>query len=86
MEKNPDQCTFLADYRDNLNNIDFNKMIKGITQFCNDYCYENNIKEEPIAVLIVYEAPNNLCSERKSLIDFFQMHGIDCKELDYPIR
>jgi hypothetical protein len=36
--------------------------------------------EEPTIVLMVYEAPNNPCSERYALQKFF-----NCKELEYPI-
>ena len=75
-----------SNYEHELELIDLPKMMKGITDFCNNYCQQNNIKEEPIAVLIVYEAPNNPCSERHSLINYFNRHGIECKELDYPIR
>lgn len=42
-------------------------------------------KEEPLLVLIVYEAPSNKCSERKVLLEYFNSKGIECKELDYPI-
>jgi hypothetical protein len=60
--------------------------MKGVKSFCDDYCQQNKIKEEPIAVLMVYEAPNNPCSERYSLLKYFNSHGIECKELDYPIQ
>lgn len=85
-EKDPTKCPFVSNYEHELELIDLPKMMKGITDFCNNYCQQNNIKEEPIAVLIVYEAPNNPCSERHSLINYFNSHGIECKELDYPIR
>jgi len=39
-------------------------MLKGMEDFCKDYCRKNKIEEEPIAVLMVHEAPNNPCSER----------------------
>ena len=42
--------------------------------------------EEPILVLIVYEAPSNKCSERQSLINYFNSKGISCEELKYPIE
>ena len=61
-------------------------MMKGISDFCDMYAKQENLKEEPIAVLIVYEAPNNPCSERGALIGYFQRHGVDCKELEYPIQ
>lgn len=84
--KDPEHCPIKAPYEFELNLIDFDKMYKGMEQFCNNYCKENNIKEEPIAVLIVYETPENLCSERKSIQNLFINHGIECKELDYPIN
>ena len=84
--KDPTQCDFIKNYESELELIDFNSMLKGMEQFCNDYCKQYNIQEEPIAVLIVYEAPNNPCSERHSLINYFNHHGVECKELDYPIN
>lgn len=84
--KDPSQCRFLKDYRFELELIDFPKMYRAMETFCNEYCKKEKIKEEPIAVLIVYEAPDNPCSERQSLIDYFNRHGIECKELDYPIQ
>ena len=80
------QCPLAESYEIALEMIDFSKMMKGIEDFCIDYCKRNNIKEEPIAVLIVYEAPDNPCSERYSLLKYFNNHGVECKELDYPIN
>lgn len=85
-EKHPTACSFLQDYRKNLENIDFDAMMEGIRIFAYDYANKEGITEEPIMVLIVYEAPNNPCSERKALIDYFNCHGVECKELDYPIQ
>ena len=84
--KDSTKCPFVNNYEAALEKIDLFKMMKGIETFCNDYCQEHHIKEEPIAVLIVYEAPNNPCSERHSLLKYFNNHGIECKELDYPIQ
>ena len=85
-KKDPEHCPIKAPYEFELNLIDFDKMYKGMEQFCNNYCKENNIKEEPIAVLMVYETPDNFCSERQSIQNLFIKHGIECKELDYPIN
>lgn len=84
-EKDPTHCRFLRDYAFELEMIDFDKMMKGITAFANRYKQQNKIKEEIIMVLIVYEAPDNKCSERQTLINYFNNHNIECKELDYPI-
>lgn len=78
-------CSFLNNYRKNLENIDFNRMYNDMLDFAKNYKKEEGIDEEIILVLIVYETPKNLCSERQSLIDYFNSHGIECKELDYPI-
>lgn len=79
-------CSFLRQYRENLGKIDFNKMMADMEDLANRYAIANKINEEIIIVLIVYETPTNPCSERKSLQDFFNAHGVECKELDYPIN
>ena len=71
-------CEMLQEYRQLLETVDFNKMIKAF-----EYCL-NKFNKDTI-VLMVYEAPNNLCSERKYLQEYFNKHGIECKELEYPI-
>lgn len=79
-------CSFLSNYRNNLENIDFNKLYDAFEELTEWYAKENNLHEEIIIVLIVYETPINPCSERKPLQDYFNSHGIECKELDYPIN
>ena len=60
--------------------VDKEKTLKAFEYCCNKFKKELNLKGEPIICLIVYEAPNNPCSERKALQEFF-----NCKELEYPI-
>lgn len=84
--KDHSTCSFLRQYRENLEKIDFNKMMMNMENLANRYAIANKINEEIIIVLIVYETPTNPCSERKSLQDFFNAHGVECKELDYPIN
>ena len=55
-------------------------------ELAENYKQTENIKGEIILVLIVYETPSNPCSERKALQDYFNDHGVECKELDYPIN
>lgn len=85
-DKDPSKCPFLQAYRFELNLIDFDRMYKGMEAYCNEHCKKYNIEEEPIAVLIVYETPDNQCSERDALQKLFLSHGIECKELEYPIQ
>lgn len=71
-------CFTMQEYRQLLDTVDFDKMIKAF-KYCLNKFNKNTI------VLIVYEAPNNLCSERRYLQEYFNKHGIECKELEYPI-
>ena len=79
-------CKFLKSYREQLEKVDFDKMWTDIQHFAIEYQKDEGFEEEPIVVLIVYETPKNYCSERQSLIDYFNSHGVECKELDYPIQ
>lgn len=83
--RNSADCAFLKTYRTELEKLDFALIMKQLETFCRQYCEEEAIDEEPIMVLIVHEAPNNPCSERWALIDYFNTHGVECKELEYPI-
>ncbi len=69
------ECPFLSEYRQALYSfVDKEKTLKAF-----EYCL-NKFNADTI-VLIVYEAPNNPCSERKALQEFF-----NCEELEYPIK
>ena len=73
------QCPTMQEYELLLETmVNFNEMIKGFK-----YCLNKFYKD--IIVLIVYETPQNPCSERKALQRYFNKHGIECKELEYPI-
>ena len=72
------KCPTMQEYRQLLETVDFNRMIKAF-----NFCL-NKFNKDTI-VLIVYEAPNNFCSERESLQNYFISHGLECNELKYPI-
>ena len=38
-------------------------------------------EEDPIIVLLVYEKPDNPCSERWPLKDWFAAHGLELEEV-----
>ena len=79
-DKNPIHCKFIKAYRQQLSNLDFDDMMHRFKSIA-----ERVVKngEEPEIVLLVHEAPNNPCSERWPLFEWFKKHGIDAKE--YPI-
>lgn len=74
------ECPTMKEYRMLLDTVDYERTIKAF-----NYCAEKFRRpfddEEPIIVLMVYEAPNNSCGERAALQDYFH-----CSELEYPIQ
>lgn len=85
-DKNPTTCAFLKSYEQQLEKIDFNKMITDMEKLAIEYQKDKGFLDEPIIVLIVYETPQNKCSERIAIQNYFNKHGVECKELDYPIN
>ena len=70
-------CPTMIEYENLLKLlVDKEKTLKAFEFCCNKFKKELNLEEDPIICLMVYEAPNNPCSERQALQKFF-----DCKEL-----
>ena len=84
-EPGPAACKFLKAYRNQLEHLDLDEILKELENLANSIQQQEKFKEEPIIVFIIYEAPDNPCSERWVLLDFFKDKGIECKELEYPI-
>ena len=82
----PQNCNFLKQYQEYLNSLDFNKIYTSLEKLAERVKKIENFDELPVIVLIVYESPNNPCSEREALQKFFTSHGIICTELEYPIN
>ena len=74
-------CPTMLEYRDLLYKlVDKERTLKAFN-YCAEKFKRPFDEEEPIIVLMVYETPSNLCSERWALQEFF-----NCKELEYPIK
>ena len=74
-------CDFLKQYRDQLDKLNFESLMARFERLA--IAAEpmvDGYKEEPIIVLLVHEAPNNPCSERSVLIDYFKDHGVPLPE------
>ena len=76
-------CKFLEEYAKQLDRLDFDALME---QF---HFTESRIRSivdfqghEPIFILLVHEAPNNPCSERGVIVNYFKKHGIDLKEFN----
>lgn len=71
------ECPFLLAYEQYLDTLDFNTLLSNLEQAAIEVQQVLNFKEEPCIVLLVHEAENNPCSERKSLQKYFRKHGIE---------
>ena len=78
--KDPNNCQFIKDYAEYLDTLDFDKVYSDLTFIGNKGKEILKFDEEPEICLMVYEKPDNPCSERKSLIEYFNKHGIPITE------
>lgn len=79
----PATCDFLRTYRLQLEaTFDINSFLERCAIAAIRTQQMNHFEGEPIIVLLVHEAPDNPCSERKPLIDFFNAHGIPLEEFN----
>lgn len=79
--KDLDNCNFLRAYKHQLSCLDFDDIMIRTENLCNNVQGVLHFKEEPIAVFIVHEAPDNPCSERIAIQEYFRSHGVECEEL-----
>ena len=79
-KKDLPNCHFLTAYRNYLNTVDINYLLSEFKRIAEDVKKINNYEGEPEIILLVYETPDNPCSERQPLIDYFEKHGIKTEE------
>lgn len=77
---NPNSCAFLKQYRKQLDSLNFSKVCARMEQIATEAAAETNSTEEPIVVLLVFEAPNNPCSERRVIQEWFRDNGVELPE------
>ena len=76
----PAHCKFLRYYRNQLSSLDFQDIMNRLEKLayhCKDVLKFN---EEPIIILLFHEAPDNPCSERVPVQEWFASYGIEVKE------
>lgn len=76
----PDSCIFLKEYEKQLNKLNFDELIKYCEDIGNKIKQEEDFSHEPIIILLVYETPDNPCSERVILKKWFNEHGYELEE------
>lgn len=77
--QDPDKCNFIKEYQKQLNSLDFNFILNKLESIA--YKFGKNFKNIEL-ILIVYEAPNNPCSERNSIIEWFKKNGVEIEEFN----
>ena len=82
----PSNCSFMKLYREQLNKLDCHEIVSRLYKNLETIQQFEGFTDEPIAVLIVHEAPSNPCSERSVIQEWFQNNGYAVQELLYPIQ
>lgn len=77
--KHPEDCEFLKTYRNQLDDIDVEEFLTKLEKLANKF-KENEHLDEVDFALIVYEAPQNLCSERQSILEWGAFTGLEIHE------
>ena len=77
---NPTRCLFLNTYRYQLDQLDFENNIARCESMGNRIQALEGFAEEPIIMLLVHEAPQNPCSERRVIQEWFAAHGKEVVE------
>lgn len=83
--KDPSECLFIKSYSHQLDDIRFDDFMSQLDANITIICGMLNLKEEPVVVFLVHEAPDNSCSERIPLINWFNRNGVHVQELLYPV-
>lgn len=73
--KDPRTCLFLKTYRYQLDQLDFNETVVRCERLGNYVKSLSKFSEEPVIILIVHEAPQNSCSERRVIQEWFAANG-----------
>ena len=76
----PQSCLFLKTYRYQLDQLDYNNIITRCERLGNYVQSLENFSQEPVIILLVHEAPQNPCSERRVIQEWFAANGKKVEE------
>lgn len=77
--KHPKDCTFLQEYRKQLDAIDFKHFMYQLFNLHERLAYDSEIKDFNFA-FIFYEKYDNPCSERWPVQEWLRAHNVEVKE------
>ena len=76
----PTRCLFLSTYRYQLDQLDFNDVVARCERLGRYVQSLEHFAEEPVIMLLVHEAPQNPCSERRVIQEWFAANGKEVVE------
>lgn len=76
----PRYCNFLKYYKQQLDGLDFYKVMDKCADIAYQVKEDLGFEEEPEIIFIVYETPDNPCSERGPIQQWLREHGISVTE------
>lgn len=77
-----ERCDFLRLYREQLNAIDFTRFKASLECTALEIWEDEGFLHKPVIVLLVYEKPNNPCSERHAIISWFRRNDVQLYEFE----
>ena len=78
--RQPQNCPFLEAYRKQLDLLDYDNIINRCERIGKYIQNREHFIEEPIIILLVHEAPQNPCSERRVIQEWFAANGKEVVE------
>lgn len=73
-------CAFLKGYKEQIRQLDFQRILSQFSSLCDFVKSERKFDVDPYIVLLVYEKPDNPCSERVPLMEWFNENGATLEE------
>ena len=78
----PNTCAFLRNYHVQLSQLDFADIMQRFERLGNQVRQIEQFPQEPVMVLLVYETPDNPCSERRIIQQWFKDNGYILEEFN----
>jgi hypothetical protein len=78
--QSPQDCDFIKSYHDYIFSLDFNEIYSKLIDLAKGLQVQENFRNVPDICLLVHEKPDNPCSERGVLIDWFKKNNIELEE------
>lgn len=80
--KTPGKCKFIQEYMESLRKLNFLEIKEGLENMAKEVQGFMGFTEDPEIILVVYETPDNPCSERGSLIQWFLENNVNLEEYE----